>query len=58
MLSFIKKTTIKKRQEYNRNLSKKQLGCGYCAIELECKKKDAKINKAKQGCEQYKHFSN
>ena len=35
---------------------KKQIGCGYCDKEKTCKIRDPKINKAKQGCKDYKHF--
>ena len=33
-----------------------QIGCGYCYKEHTCKIRDPKINKAKLGCEEYKHF--
>lgn len=32
-----------------------QIGCGYCKKEKECTIRDPKINKAKEGCEQFKH---
>jgi len=34
---------------------KNQIGCGYCKLEKTCPKHDPKVNKAKQGCKQYKH---
>lgn len=33
-----------------------QTGCGYCEKETTCEKRDPKVNKAKQGCKDYKHF--
>lgn len=33
-----------------------QIGCGYCALEKKCTKRDPKINKAKQGCEDWLHY--
>ena len=33
-----------------------QIGCGYCAYEEDCKIKDPKINKAKQGCKEFLHW--
>jgi|TARA_B110000967_G_scaffold201149_1_gene238006 hypothetical protein len=33
-----------------------QIGCGYCAKEKECKIRDPKINKAKQGCKEWQHW--
>ncbi len=40
------------------DFSKKQnqIGCGYCVKEEECKIRDPKINKAKKGCKQWKHY--
>jgi len=38
--------------------NKNQIGCGYCDKEKECSIRDSKINKAKQGCNQFKHFEN
>lgn len=35
----------------------KQIGCGYCINEFRCTKRDPKINKAKQGCKNFKHFN-
>ena len=32
------------------------IGCGYCAHEKTCSKHDSKINRAKLGCETYKHY--
>jgi hypothetical protein len=32
------------------------MGCGYCALEKECKIRDPKVNKAKEGCKQYVHY--
>lgn len=34
-----------------------QIGCGYCAHEKTCTKRDPKINKAKEGCEEYLHYT-
>jgi len=34
----------------------KQVGCGYCHLESTCSKRDPKINKAKQGCTDFKHW--
>lgn len=34
-----------------------QIGCGYCDKEHTCKIRDPKINKAKLGCKEYKHFN-
>jgi len=34
----------------------KQIGCGYCAKEKDCKIRDPKTNKAKQGCKEWEHF--
>lgn len=34
-----------------------QIGCGYCDKEHTCKTRDPKINKAKLGCKEYKHFN-
>jgi len=34
-----------------------QIGCGYCYKEKICKIRDPKINKAKLGCEEFKHYS-
>lgn len=33
------------------------VGCGYCKFEKTCDKHNPKINQAKLGCEEYKHFS-
>lgn len=33
-----------------------QIGCGYCIHEKTCKIRDPKINKAKQGCKEWKHW--
>lgn len=35
-----------------------QVGCGYCIKEKQCSKRDPKVNKAKQGCKEFKHFEN
>lgn len=35
--------------------AKSQLGCGYCKLELTCKIRDPKINKAKIGCKDFTH---
>lgn len=35
---------------------KNQIGCGYCHIEKQCKKRDGKTNFAKLGCEEFKHW--
>ena len=34
----------------------KEIGCGYCKNEKNCKIRDPKINKAKQGCKEWKHW--
>lgn len=34
-----------------------EIGCGYCVYE-GCKKHNPKINKARLGCEQYRHINN
>ena len=34
----------------------KQIGCGYCIKEKECKIRSSKINKAKKGCLDWKHY--
>ena len=34
-----------------------QIGCGYCKLEKKCLKHDPKINKAKQGCKEFKHYT-
>ena len=34
----------------------KQIGCGYCIHEKDCKIRDPKINKAALGCEQWEHW--
>ena len=33
-----------------------QIGCGYCAKEKDCKIRDPKTNKAKQGCKEWLHW--
>ena len=33
-----------------------QIGCGYCAKEKTCTMRDPKVNKAKQGCKEWKHW--
>ena len=33
-----------------------QVGCGYCHKEKDCKIRDPKVNKAKQGCKDWKHY--
>lgn len=33
-----------------------QLGCGYCLHENKCPMRNPKVNKAKLGCKDYKHF--
>lgn len=35
-----------------------QIGCGYCDKEKTCTIRDPKINKAKKGCTEFKHFEN
>lgn len=40
----------------DKKLIKSQVGCGYCVHETTCTKRDPKVNKAKLGCEDYKHF--
>lgn len=34
----------------------KQIVCGYCYKEKTCEKHDPKVNKAKLGCEEFKHW--
>lgn len=34
-----------------------QIGCGYCAKEKTCEIRDPKINRAKLGCKEFKHYS-
>jgi hypothetical protein len=34
----------------------KQIGCGYCKNEKNCKIRDPKINKAKKGCKDWEHW--
>jgi hypothetical protein len=34
-----------------------QIGCGYCKEEKICKIRDPKINKAKLGCKDFKHYT-
>ena len=41
----------------NNHKQKKQIGCGYCKNEKICKKRDPKINKAKQGCKDWEHWN-
>ncbi len=38
------------------SIKKNQVGCGYCAKEKYCIKRDPGINKAKQGCPEWKHW--
>ena len=45
----IRSDESKKEMEY-------QKGCGYCWLEPSCEKRDPKINKAKEGCKEYKHY--
>jgi hypothetical protein len=33
-----------------------QIGCGYCKEEKICKIRDPKVNKAKLGCKDFKHY--
>ena len=35
----------------------KQIGCGYCNKEKWCDKRDPKVNKAKEGCPDFKHWA-
>ena len=44
-----------KKNKVNEN-KKHQIGCGYCYKEHYCKIRDPKINKAKQGCKDWKHW--
>jgi hypothetical protein len=41
------------------DMSKKenQIGCGYCKRESLCTKHNPKVNKAKLGCKEFKHYS-
>jgi hypothetical protein len=43
--------------ELNHENIKGQIGCGYCDKETTCDKRNPKINKAKLGCADFKHFS-
>jgi hypothetical protein len=36
---------------------KNQIGCGYCDKEDNCNIKDPKVNKAKNGCEYFAHWT-
>ena len=36
---------------------KKQIGCGYCAHETNCKIRVREINKAKLGCKDFLHWT-
>jgi hypothetical protein len=40
------------------SLKENQIGCGYCSKEKVCKIREPKVNKAKQGCSEWKHFNN
>jgi len=33
-----------------------QIGCGYCIHEEICPIRDPNVNKAKQGCKDFKHY--
>jgi type I restriction-modification system DNA methylase subunit len=44
--------------EFDASDVSKQIGCGYCMNEKECSIRDPKVNKAKQGCPEWKHHSN
>ena len=35
-----------------------QIGCGWCSHEKTCTDRDPKINKAKQGCLRFNHYTN
>lgn len=39
------------------DVTRTQIGCGYCKFEKSCKKHDPKVNKAKQGCERFTHYT-
>lgn len=34
-----------------------QIGCGYCKHEESCKDRNPKVNKARQGCKRFKHYT-
>lgn len=34
-----------------------QIGCGYCYYEEECKDREPTVNKAKKGCQRFRHYS-
>jgi len=50
----IDKATKKMETDYSQEAN--QIGCGYCAKEDKCKIKDSKVNKAMQGCKDFKHW--
>ncbi|MFH6944657.1 hypothetical protein [Flavobacterium sp. FlaQc-50] len=54
----MKRTKKSQSTKEVRNDSKieNQIGCGYCDKEKKCPKRDPTINKAKQGCEDWKHW--
>lgn len=43
-------------EQYFQSMITQQIGCGYCVHEKTCKIRDPKINKAKTGCKNWKHF--
>ena len=43
--------------EFDASDISQQIGCGYCIHEKECTMRDPKVNKAKQGCSEWKHHS-
>ena len=45
---------IKNANDYSKK--ENQIGCGYCIHEKDCTIRDPKINKAKQGCKDWKHW--
>lgn len=48
------KEATKKEKDYSKK--ENQIGCGYCKLEPICKLRDPKINTAKLGCKNFKHW--
>ncbi len=45
---------MKAKSDYSKK--ENQVGCGYCTNEKDCNIREPKINKAKQGCKDWKHW--
>ena len=54
LLKHVRKDFWMSMDEENKEF---QIGCGYCAHEKNCKIRDPKINKAKLGCYEWKHWN-